>query len=193
MRVAIIQGHPDTRQDRFCHALAEAYEAGARQGGHEVRRIEVARLDFPLLHTQTEFVEGSPPPDIQGARETIAWANHLVIVYPLWLGAQPALLRAFFEQVFRNNFAMRTNPNGRGWTRLLKGRSARVIVTMGMPATFFRLYFGAHGTKALKRGVLGLGGISPIRESLIGMVESRSNVYRGRWLARVQAMGRTAA
>lgn len=188
----MIQGHPDPNQEHFCHALAKAYETGAREGGHEVRRIDVACLDFALLRTQTEFMQGPASGDIQKARETIAWANHLVIVYPLWLGAQPALLRAFFEQIFRNSFAMRMNSNGRGWTRLLKGRSARVIVTMGMPASVYRLYFGGHGTKALKRGVLALGGISPIRESLIGMVESRGNVYRGRWLSRVQALGRAA-
>lgn len=190
MRIVVIQGHPDPQQKHFGHALAKAYETGAREAGHEVRLIDVASSTFPLLRTQSEFMEGTPPPDIQKAREDIAWANHLVIVYPLWLGAQPALLRAFFEQVFRNSFAMRMNANGRGWTRQLKGRSARIIVTMGMPAALYRLYFGAHGTKALRRGVLALGGISPVRESLIGMVESRSNIYRGRWLSRVQALGR---
>src|SRR5690349_5022459 len=137
MRIAILQGHPDTHQERLCHALAKAYEAGARDARHGVRHIEIARLTFPLLHTQAEFMEGDPPQDIKNARETIAWANHLVVIYPLWLGAQPALLRAFFEQVFRNNFAMRMKPHGRGWTRLLRGRSARVIVTMGMPAVVY--------------------------------------------------------
>jgi putative NADPH-quinone reductase len=28
-----------------------------------------------------------------------------VIIYPLWLGAMPALLKGFFEQVFRPGFA----------------------------------------------------------------------------------------
>ena len=192
VRILIIQGHPDPDPGRFGRALARAYEAGALEKQHEVRHIDIARLAFPLLRTHTEFMEGSPPPEIQRAREDIAWANHLVIIYPLWLGAQPALLRAFFEQVFGNSFAMRMNSNGRGWKRLLKGRSARVVVTMGMPAAVYRLYFGAHGTKALRRGLLALGGISPVRESLIGMIESRSNIYRGRWLSRIQALGRAA-
>jgi len=48
-RIAIIQGHPDPRGNRFCHALADAYATGARQGGHQVRSIDVARIQFPLL------------------------------------------------------------------------------------------------------------------------------------------------
>ena len=49
--IVIIQGHPDPSEEHFCHALAESYEAGAKQAGHEVRQISVARLDFPLPET----------------------------------------------------------------------------------------------------------------------------------------------
>jgi putative NADPH-quinone reductase len=82
-RVAIIQGHPDPAGDRFCHALADAYAAGAEAAALEVKRIEVAKLDFPLLRTQADFEEGSPPPPAVAAQEAIRWAEHLVIVYPL--------------------------------------------------------------------------------------------------------------
>jgi putative NADPH-quinone reductase len=131
-RITIIQGHPDPAGDRFCHALADAYAAGAEAAGLEVRRVEIARLEFPLLRAQAEFEKGSPPPQVAAAQEAIRWAEHLVIVYPLWLGMMPALLKGFFEQVFRPGFAHRTD--ARGWQALLKGRSARIVVTMGMPA-----------------------------------------------------------
>lgn len=53
-RIVIIQGHPDKSPERFCRALASAYERGAREAGHDVRRIDVATLDFELLRTQEE-------------------------------------------------------------------------------------------------------------------------------------------
>src|SRR5690606_33809889 len=136
--------------------------------GLEVERIEVARLEFPLLRTQADFEKGSPPPQIAAAQEAIRRAEHLVIVYPLWLGTMPALLKGFFEQVFRPGFAHCTHV--RGWQALLKGRSARIVVTMGMPALVYRWYFGAHGLKSLRRGILSFVGIRPIRETLIGMM-----------------------
>jgi putative NADPH-quinone reductase len=91
-KIAIIQGHPDQAGRHFCHALADAYGQGAQSAGHEVFRIEVAQLGFPLLRTKEEFYSGSPPSSLKPAQEIIASAGHLVIVYPLWLGEMPALL-----------------------------------------------------------------------------------------------------
>ena len=57
-RIAIIQGHPDATARHFCHALADEYAKGAEDGGHDVMRIEVATLDFPLLRTKQDFEKG---------------------------------------------------------------------------------------------------------------------------------------
>ena len=191
-RVAIIQGHPDPRVGRFCRALGDAYATGAREGGHEVRTIDVARIAFPILRTKEEFESGTPVDWIRDAQQTMAWADHLLICYPLWLGTLPALLKAFLEQTFRNGFAMQTGQGGRMWKKLLKGKSARIVVTMGMPAFFYRWWFGSHGLKSFERGILAFAGIGPIRENLIGLIDGRSNQSRGRWIARIQALGRKA-
>ncbi len=53
-RIVIIQGHPDSKQQHFGHALAEAYSEGAKDAGHEVRHITVGTLDFPLLRSKEE-------------------------------------------------------------------------------------------------------------------------------------------
>jgi putative NADPH-quinone reductase len=192
MRVAMIQGHPDPAGGHFCHALVEAYARGVRAGGHDVRLIDVAQIDFPLLRTKQEFENGAVPEAIRAAQEAIAWADHLLICYPLWLGTLPALLKGFLEQTFRYGFAMQVGGGGKSWQRLLKGKSARIVVTMGMPAFFYRWYFGAHGLKSLERSILAFAGIGPIRESLIGMVDGRNLAYRTRWLAKLERFGRRA-
>jgi putative NADPH-quinone reductase len=191
-RISIVQGHPDPSGGRLCHALADTYAGGAEEAGHEVRRVEVARLEFPLLKTQAEFETGAAPPEIQIAQEAIRWAEHLVIVYPLWLGTMPALLKGFLEQAFRPGFAFDTKPKGL-WYRRLKGRSARIVVTMGMPALVYRWYFGAHSLKSLERNILGFCGIRPIRESLFGMVEAAGDAKRRQWLATMRTHGRRAS
>jgi len=50
-RIAIIQGHPDPTGGHLCHGLAAAYRAGAESSAHEVRTIDVAQLDFPLIRS----------------------------------------------------------------------------------------------------------------------------------------------
>jgi putative NADPH-quinone reductase len=186
-RITIIQGHPDPAGKRFCHALADAYAAGAEAAAREVRRIEVSNLDFTLLRTQADWETGTPPASIVTAQEAIGWAEHLVVVYPLWQGMMPALLKGFFEQVFRPGFAKTSDP--RLWMSLLKGRSARIVVTMGMPALFYRWYFGAHGLKSLERSILAFIGVRPIRETLVGMVEALSEKRRKAWLEKLRALG----
>ena len=192
-RIVIILGHPDTRPGRFCHALAAEYARAASGEGHEVRTIDVARLEFPLLRSAKAWEKDAPVAAIRGAQETIAWADHLVIVFPLWLGDMPALLKGFFEQALRPGFAIGKATPGKLWTKLLKGRSARIIVTMGMPAFFYSLYYRAHSVRSLKRNILDFCGISPVRTSLIGTVESDALGHRETWLAKVAALGRRAA
>lgn len=187
-RISIIQGHPDASGPHLCHALAEAYRAGAESAGHEVRHIDVAALTFPLIRSQREFEDGQPPPAIREAQSVIRSSDHLVIVYPLWLGGMPALLKGFLEQVFRYDFAFETTAGGPG-RRLLKGRSARVVVTMGMPVVAYRWWFGAHSLKSLERSILKFVGIAPVRESLFGMVEAASDGKRRRWLDEMRRCG----
>jgi putative NADPH-quinone reductase len=191
-RIAIIQGHPDTAHIHLCHALAEAYASGARASGHDVREISAAALDFPLLRSKAEFETGHVPASLAPSQAAIGQADHLLIVYPLWLGTMPALLKAFMEQVFRPGFAFELGDRGRLWKRPLKGKSARIVVTMGMPVFFYRWYFGAHGLKSLERSILGFAGIGPIRESLFGMIEQASEAKRQAWLAKLRRLGADA-
>lgn len=186
--IAIIQGHPDPKGGHYGHALADAYAKGAKAAGHKVSRIEVAALDFPLLRSFKEFESGEVVDDLMSARTVIEGADHLVILYPLWLGTMPALLKAFFEQLFKPGFAFDYLEGGR-WRKRLTGRSARVVITMGMPAFAYRWYFGAHSLKSLERNILKFVGIKPVRESLIGSVEG-SDARRKKWLSRMEALGR---
>jgi putative NADPH-quinone reductase len=74
---------------------------------------------------------------------------------------------------------------------LLKGRSARIVITMGMPAFIYRWYFGAHSLKSLERNVLKFCGVGPVRETLIGMVEAGDDAKRRAWLTRMRALGQS--
>lgn len=190
--IAIIDGHPDRDERRFIHAIAAAYETGARAAGHEVRRITVGRLEFAGLRSNEDFQKGRPPEVIRACQRTIAWADHLVILYPLWLGAMPALLKSFFEQLLRPGFGFEVAKGSRLPRKLLKGKSARIVVTMGMPALFYRWYFRAHSLKSLERNILAFCGVHPVHASLVGTVEAMDKGEREGWLKKMEALGSRA-
>jgi len=190
-RIAIIQGHPSRERTHLGHALADAYDLGAEAVGHEVRRIEVALLDFPLLRTAEEWKSGAIPEGLREAQSAIGWADHLVLIFPLWTGTMPALLKGFLEQIARPGFAFKDRPDGRGMAPALTGKSARIVVTMGMPALFFRWFYHAHGVRGLQRSILGFCGIKPIRTTYIGLVDAKT-FKADPWLATMRELGQDA-
>jgi len=191
-KILIIDGHPDPDRARFIHALADRYALGATSAGHGVRTLDIAKLDLQSLRSNAEFLSGTPSSTIRRCQADIAWADHLVLLFPLWLGDVPGLLKMFLEQVARPGFAF-AEPKGKGLPRkLLKGRSARIVVTMGMPALFYRWYYRAHSVKNLQRNILGYCGVAPVRTTLVGMVEGISAAKRSSWLDKLEALGRKA-
>ena len=191
-RILLIEGHPDPIGTHLCHALADAYAEGAQEEGHEVRRVHVAKLDFPLLRSQQDWEFGQLPESLKQAQEDIAWAQHLVLFFPLWLGDMPAVFKGFLEQVARPGFAFKTekgNPFGR---KGLTGRSARLVVTMGMPTIVYRWYFRAHSVKSLERNILSFVGIDPVRETLVGMVDRLGPDGVADWKAKLDRLGADA-
>lgn len=191
-RILILQGHPDPEPRHLCHGLAGAYARGAAAAGHETRTTPIATLEFPILRTQKAYVEGAPPPDIAAAQADIRWADHLLLVYPLWHGTMPALLKGFIEQVMRPGFARETPAGGGLGKPLLTGKSARIVVTMAMPGLAYRYWFMAHGLKNLERNILGFCGVKPIRDTVYGSVDGANEAKRATWLAEMETLGRAA-
>lgn len=192
-RVLLIQGHPDACHAHLCGALEQAYEEGALAAGHEVRHIRVAALDFPLLKSQAEWEHGQLPASLQSAQEDIGWAQHIVFFFPLWLGDMPALLKGFLEQVARPGFAFGAwHGKNALSTKGLTGRSARIVVTMGMPSVLYAWFFRAHSIKSMKRNILGFVGIAPVSDTLIGMAGNMPPAKARRWLARMVRLGRAS-
>jgi putative NADPH-quinone reductase len=189
-KILILQGHPDASAPHLAHALAAAYEQGARSAGHDVRSIDIARLDFPLLRSQKDWETVPVPPAREPAQEAIRWCDHIVLFFPLWLGDMPALVKAFLEQVARPGIAFRYGAKGSAFSaKGLTGRSARIVVTMGMPALVYRWVFRAHSVKSLERNILGFVGISPVHESLVGMVGKLSAEDAHQWFRKMAALG----
>jgi putative NADPH-quinone reductase len=192
-RILLIDGHPDAGARHLNHILADAYADGAEEQGHSVRRVVVAGLDFPLLRSPQDWQHGNLPASLQSAQDDIAWAQHVVLFFPLWLGDMPALLKGFLEQVARPGFAFKkegSNPFGH---KGLSGRSARVVVTMGMPALVYRWYFRAHSLKSLERNILGFVGFAPVHETLVGGVDQLGEQGVAQWQARLRKLGSQAS
>lgn len=186
--VLILNAHPN--KDSFCHALAQSYLSGAKSSSAEVKLINIIDLKFdPILKTSNSQ-DTNLEPDILSIQKEIAKTNHLVFVYPNWWGTYPALLKGFFDRVFTSGFAFRYRSKAPLPEKLLKGRTARVIVTMDTPAWYYRFGYKKPGHNSIKKSILGLCGISPVKITTLSPIRNSTEEQRKKWLEKVKVLGK---
>lgn len=190
-RILILQGHPDPSETHLCHAIADSYRNAAEAHGHEVDVLKIADEDVPLLRSKEEWENSDMPQVAITGQAAIARAEHIVLIYPLWMGDMPAIVKAWIEQVLRHGFAFEMTR--RGWKPALQGRSARVIVTMGMPGFAYRWFFLAHSLRSLERNILKFCGIRPVKSTICGNAEDPSGKAQRRSIEKAARLGKTGA
>ena len=146
-------------------------------------------MDCPLLRSQADWAHGARPPARLPAQLAITWAQHLVLLFPLWLGDTPAQPKGLLEQVAQPGFAFKPDATNPFSAKALTDRSARVVVPMGMPAMVYGFYFRGHGVKSLERNVLGFVGMAPARETPIGGVDPLGIDGVARWINKLGQAG----
>lgn len=188
--ICVINGHPDPNSKHFCAALAVAYKHGAESVGHKVSDISVGRLHFGFMKNFEEFDRSSSDMDVY--QDKVREADHVVLIYPLWLGTMPAKTKAFLEHLGRGQFLLDASGESSKWpVQKMRGKSARVIVTMGMPGWAYRVVFGAHSLKGVEAGILKMAGFKPVYDTVLGMIES-SPKRRKKMLQKANELGRKA-
>lgn len=186
-KIVIINGHPDS--ESYCWALSNSYQQAALAAGHEVRVLNLIALQFnPILQygyrKRTEL-----EPDLLAAQKTIRWANHVVMVYPVWWGQVPALLKGFLDRTFLPGFAFQKREGSLWWDKLLTEKTGRIISTLDAPAWYYWLVYARPATNAIKRLVFDFCGIKTTGVSTIGPIRNSTEAFRSKWLAKVAKLG----
>lgn len=189
-KIAIIVGNP--LHDSYSEALGQAYQRGAESGGHQANVFMLGRMNFDAILREGYRREQALEPDLAAARAAFVACDHVVVIFPLWCGDMPAILKGFFERILQPDLLAIQKSGGKASWKFFKGKSARVIMTMGMPGWFYRIYYGAHALKLLRRNILQFVGITPVRSSVYGMIEAVSDDTRKSWLREVEALGHDA-
>src|SRR5262249_24196562 len=187
LKVLVVLGRG--RRDSLCGALAEAFAAGARQAGVDLRRLDLCDLQFNPNVTAGAPRNQTLEPAIRQAVDLVRWADHLVFVFPTWWGTMPALMKGFLDRVLMPGFAFEEHEEGGGWDKLLTGRSAHLLTTMDTPKWVYRWIYNAPGLNSLARATLGFCGIEPVRTTIFGVVKDSDAAVRARWLQEARAHG----
>ena len=187
-RILLILGHPSTKS--FCAALAERYAQSALDAGHEVRQLRLGEMVFdPVLRDGYQQIQ-TLEDDLNAAQSDILWAEHLTLVYPIWWGGIPALLKGFFDRVLLPGFAFKYRKGKAFPDKLLNGRTAHLLVTMDTPPWYYRLIYRMPGLHEVRKTTLEFCGIKPLRTLTFGPVLGSTDQQRRSWLQQAQAIAR---
>lgn len=186
--IVILYGHPDPSTERLCYALAKAYQDSAMLTGHAVRFVKVSDLKLNSIKSIADFRDGTVPSDVYETQEIIQWADHLLLLFPLWMGSMPGQFKIFLEQVFRPDFALDYSKNGFPG-KLLKDKTADIVVTMGMPTIAYKGYYFSHGIRNLRRNILYFCGIKPVHLTYFGGVDHVKPKTYAKWIAKMSRLG----
>jgi len=186
MKIYALLGHPDT--ESFNARILNAYVTAAEACGHEVRVQKLGELQFdPVLwHGYRQ----KPPlePDLVAAQENILWCERWVIVYPIWWGTLPALLKGFIDRTLYSGFAYKYHKHDPLWDKLLAGRSAHLITTCDAPSWWIFWRYRNSDLNALKRATLEFCGIKPVRVLRLDRIRFRLPAQEEQLLARVRQL-----
>lgn len=184
-KILILNGHP--KIDSFNYTLSKAYKKGAIKSGAEVRQIDIANLDFDTFELKS-FDSFKIPKDLAKAQIDIKWSDHLVFIHPIWWGTLPAILKSFFEQTFLMGFAAQYETNGK-ITKLLTGKTARIISTMDTPTWIFKYFLKDPSFKTHKAN-LNFCGIKPVKRTYYAPIIKSTKEQREKWLKETEQLGK---
>ncbi|MCH2231539.1 MAG: NAD(P)H-dependent oxidoreductase [Crocinitomicaceae bacterium] len=186
--IVIINGHPDKKS--YNSALAQTYYDGAKQGSPAVKILNIADFDFnPNLqfgYRQRTKLE----PDLLNAIDLIKKADHIVWVFPMWWSGLPAILKGFIDRTFLPGITYQPVENKNVPEKLLKGKTARIIMTSDSPKWYDRYFNGRPAINQLKQGTLKFCGIKSVKVTYIATIKNSSQEFRSKWLNRVLELGK---
>ena len=188
LNVLLVMGHP--REGSFCAALADAYARGASDAGATVQRLLLAELDFDP-HVRVDSPENQElEPDLQRAAGLLAWAEHLVFIYPTWWGTMPALLKGFLDRLLMPGTAFHYfGPRAIDCEGLWTGKSGQLITTMDTPPVIYRWVYRGPGTHAMRNATLGFCGVKPVHALAFGPMRTSTPHQREAWLEKARRAG----
>lgn len=99
-RHAVIFCHPDPHS--FNHGIANAYCDAVRAGGQEVVLRDLYALGFdPVMKADERPTIANPirSDDVAAELDAISGSDVFVLIYPIWFGSPPAVMKGYIERV----------------------------------------------------------------------------------------------
>lgn len=195
MKTLIIYNHP--HEGSFCSAIREAVHSGLKKGGHPCKVINLDKDQFdPVMRGKDlkafvmagrmgeEGLEGVDPIVLRYMKK-LHWAEHIVMIFPVWWMTMPAMMKGFVDKVIFPGVAYKME-DGKLVSTLSDLRQVTVISTMNTPSDIYKDLFGNSLEGSLIKGTFNQIGIHDVRWISLNMVKQSGDERRWLWLDEIE-------
>lgn len=188
-RVLVVYCHP--YPDSLVGAARDRVLAGLAAAGHDVRQIDLYGEGFDPAFSAWERAHHHDPPDTKPAIaahvEALRWCERLVLVYPTWWSAQPAMLKGWIDRVWVDGVAWRLPPGADRIEPLLRNIRSITVVTTHGSSRIVNLAQGDAGRHLVRRSLRFLcSRTTRVKFLALYGVDSRPAAARTAFLAKVE-------
>jgi len=188
MKVLVVIGHQNTRQDSFCHALAGAARAALEEAGHEVVYHDLYAERFDAILPHAEVPKNAPlEPVIQRHCDELRSAQGYVVVHPNWWAQPPAMLKGWIDRVFRQGVVYEFGPGGT-IVGHLTGKTAVVLTTSNTPREAELQLYGDPLENLWKTCIFGFCGLTDFERRNFESIVMSTPEQRRQWLDEARAL-----
>ena len=185
--ILIINGHPNPGS--YISALAQSYTSGAKSAFDNVSLLNLTTLNFKINLEYGYQKRTELEPDLLDAIKKIKAADHLVWLFPTWWYGYPALMKGFIDRTFLPGIMFDYVPGKTFQKKLLKGKTAHIIVTADTPQWYNKLVYKNPAVNQLKKGTLQFCGISAVKVTYIAPIKDSTDQRRKKWLSKIRTYG----
>ncbi|WP_444943599.1 NAD(P)H-dependent oxidoreductase [Microbulbifer sp. ZKSA006] len=183
--ILILNGNP--KKNSLSKRLSDVYGAEAVQRA-QIRRYNLSEMDFnsnlEFGYDDSQSLEGC----LSDFQQALLWAEHIVIISPIWWGGLPSKLKGLIDRTFLPGFTFKFEGDNSEPVQLLKGKTSRIILTMDAPDEFL-MEQAKPIIEQLDRYTLQYCGVFKAAVNLFGSVIMSDKDQQETWLETVKELG----
>ena len=195
MKTLIIYYHP--HEGSLCSSVRHAVLSGLVTTEQKYMLIDLGLDEFnPVMSSKDlyAFVQGGKNPDtwpedvdpmVISYVEKMLWAEHIVMIFPIWWMTMPAMIKGFVDKVFFPGMVYKME-GGQLVSKLHNLLQVTIITTMNTPAAIYNEIFGNPLEGSLIKGTFNKIGIREICWIGLDMVKQATEKERRKWLDEIE-------